>query len=72
MHLTFCVFDVCHRVSSLFKTVKNARGGRSKLKQTLKRLGNDAATKDVLEAARELSEKATVRFPNYFQIIFNF
>lgn len=42
------------------------------LKQTLKRLGNDAATKDVLEAARELSEKATVRFPNYFRIIFNF
>ncbi|KAJ8585530.1 hypothetical protein M405DRAFT_824783 [Rhizopogon salebrosus TDB-379] len=50
--------DELNDIQSTLKTAKKARGGRSTLKQTIKRLGDDAATQDILEAARNLSEKA--------------
>jgi hypothetical protein len=59
-------------MNSWLNTVKKARESETTLKQTLQRLGNDAATKDVLQAARRLSKKAKVRTSNHFQNLFNF
>ncbi|KAG0695180.1 hypothetical protein DFH29DRAFT_956408 [Suillus ampliporus] len=50
--------DGLDEVDAWLNAVKIARGGRSTLKRTLQRLSNDDTTKDVMEAARELSQKA--------------
>ncbi|OJA20855.1 hypothetical protein AZE42_13232, partial [Rhizopogon vesiculosus] len=50
--------DQFNEITSLLNAAKKVRGGQSAFKQTLRRLSNDAGTKDLLVAARRLSQKA--------------